>query len=801
MMLSVVFARNGNDPLNHYGLISLNDAGVSADLAGRFMATGTPVFMVHDLRIGVAQGDLIRFKDKVIYIDAAVWQTLETTGALTHLSKTPAVHLQARSKSADWKSRSDLVSNSREKKAYLLGGEMLKILEDYFGGIPGSQEMVLRFENGVMNLMAPYALLDALQFTNVRKVPKGGKPLIVSDPPNPKVFLGKEYSWTLWGADPSEPESGLRYALEGDSIPGLIWNPKEHRLEGIPTKAGTFNLVARVKNPNNAEDTLAFSLNVGQNIPPEISGEPKSRAVMGSVWSFEPYFSDPDHRGDELTVWMDSLPPGMMFNPLTSQLEWNVSDSLSRDAYRFKIFAADPAGDTTSREFSIRVLSPMLALQSMGIRFSLPWDTLVQRHEYTWQDESWLGADVQLLKIEGDDSTHYEKDPLFGTGFLRIVPQQVGIYNIRFTFLIDNSEVEMNKTFVVKPNRPPIFKSTLNTERFNEGQKVWYKPVAADPEADSVTISVVNTEGRIIRWNGEALKIWTDSPGVFSLEFVASDPYGGVSRQRISYRVETIHADWNGFSVRNQRIEDLSYWWGFYQRGIARIGVFTPKLNEVMAAAPAEEKDWFYGTVGASILGTKALARGNYFWCEGGLTFRRPTNKITTGGLMLHMDGRWKSSDRKYPWMFEMEVLAHMNQAMIVVDTSGMGAKQFRVEIEPGQAQVDIDDIDIDSLVGEYLGPAYEQVLKDMKDDNNFVYSFRFDNLFPLGAGLYTGPSYWLLHKVIPGGIEQHLGFSFRHQYEYRFLSYVQNLRMGWGGSNSPFSMYYDITLNFGYWD
>ena len=143
---STIFAKNGAEPLNHYGLTTLQDTAIGAKLMGRFKAKGQPVFLIHDPNLGLMQGDIMRFQDKAVLVDADVWQTLNDEGALGRLKVAPLVRVQAKATVPTWETRSKLVTGPREKKVYQLGAELLKILEATFGGIPSRQQMSIVFD-------------------------------------------------------------------------------------------------------------------------------------------------------------------------------------------------------------------------------------------------------------------------------------------------------------------------------------------------------------------------------------------------------------------------------------------------------------------------------------------------------------------------------------------------------------------------------------------------------------------------------------------------------------------------------
>ena len=152
---SLAHAKNGAEPLNHYSLTTLQDTAIGAKLMGRFKAKGQPVFLVHDANIGLQQGDFMRFQDRAVLVDANVWQTLNDEGALGRLKVAPLVRVQAKATVPTWETRSKLVTSPQEKKIYLLGAELLKILEATFGGIPSRQQISIVFDGTSLILHGP----------------------------------------------------------------------------------------------------------------------------------------------------------------------------------------------------------------------------------------------------------------------------------------------------------------------------------------------------------------------------------------------------------------------------------------------------------------------------------------------------------------------------------------------------------------------------------------------------------------------------------------------------------------------
>jgi hypothetical protein len=357
--------RADTEPLHHYGVAALKDGGAEAAFAARFNAQGRPLFLIGDLGKGVALGDIIRFKDKVVLINEEVWQTMKATGVLDGIRNAPVVELSARSTSGVWKSRAEL-AGGREKIAYTLGAEFITILEEYFGAIPERMELAFRFEGDRMTILAPTEMLGVLNFT--ARSEKGKKaasdpapdpkarPRIVSEPPR-RAFSGEAFAWTVWAVDPGQPSADLAYSVQSRLPPGLAWDEARHALTGRPTRPGRYEIKVKAVNAAKRADELAFDLAVAQNQPPRIWGEPDRKASPDGSWRFQPLIADPDHYSAELKVEPLALPAGLAFDRETR-------------AFTMKGAPEESGAGGGELSFGLKVTDPMGASEQRTFRFS-----------------------------------------------------------------------------------------------------------------------------------------------------------------------------------------------------------------------------------------------------------------------------------------------------------------------------------------------------------------------------------------------------------------------------------------------
>jgi hypothetical protein len=202
-------ARNGSEPLNHYGLVALSDSAVGNRLAARFKAKGHPVFLVHDISLGLSRNDIMRFSDRVVLVDDDVWSTLRVEGALAKIRTSPIIRVQGRANAASWTERAEMVSDVRQRKGFRLGAEILRVLEDNFGGSPQENQMTLVFDQGRITLLASATLMDQLALFPVRRVEPDGRPRIVSVPPDTNQFTRRPFEFRIWAVDPGDPAGTL----------------------------------------------------------------------------------------------------------------------------------------------------------------------------------------------------------------------------------------------------------------------------------------------------------------------------------------------------------------------------------------------------------------------------------------------------------------------------------------------------------------------------------------------------------------------------------------------------------------
>lgn len=771
-------ARNGAEPLNHYALTSLADSATGNRLAARFKSRGQPVFLIHDPSRGLAQGDIMRFQDRAVLVDADVWSTLQTEGALAVLKASSVVRVQAKAAIPTWESRSKLVESPHEKRAYLVGAELLKILDRNFGGIPSGQQVSLAFDGANLILLAPAELLDQLRYDNVRKVTATGAPRFVTPPP-PRLFLGKPFSWQAWAADPAEPSANLKYTLSGELPKGLAWESATHTLKGTPESEGRFPLSAEARNPDGGFDTLTFALQVKRNEPPGLARPPRTVAVAAQLWEYRAEAADPDHEGGSIRITPLHMPQGMEFDSTARSFRWNPSADLTGGSEEFALKLEDPEGAVQEARYTLQVIPASDVLWSEGIKLDLPWDTLQQGKEYRWQAGAsalaWAQQGITLLSVTGQDTTE------FVDGSLRIRPSASGEHILDFAFDMGGKPHDQQVVLPVRPDLPPRFASELGTWRIRTGQHASYRPVAVDDEGDPVRMAAEIHPGDPLRWEDDRLILETREAGTYGARLLAADPAGHLSEQWVAFKVEKAERGTAWF-LENRIQGGISTWTLSADLGTGRIGIFSPAIERVGRTPPGRiAREWPYLFFGGNLLGTAHENRGRRLWSDVGLTLRFPDHKVLTGGFYLRLLGEWTFPGSPLGRV-ELETVGHVNQALVVTDTSGLHVKF-------GDAIVEF---------AERMDRVVKEVIRAGTARDNTVLFTRLEGWSRLGYGFWAGPGIWREDMPNLHRYEQRIGAGLRYQARFSDAMAVNTLRVGWGAAGVGWTAYWSgrVSLN-----
>jgi len=772
-----------NMPLVHMGVIPLTNQPTADMFSQRFSAQGPPLFYVSDINKGVSQGDIIRFRNKAVLIDGNVWQTMQNTGVLSYLRDIPVITLNARAHSEIWDARSKQVLEDLEAKGYTLGKEMLKIFENYFGTAPSDMELVIKFSDRQMKLIAPKLLINELKYTNVTKKVKSDDTLFFVSKLQELVFKDHPFEFKVWAVDPSEPSGLLSYKLNSPLPSGLTWDQAHHSLSGTPDTEGNWLLEFSVQNSSNKTAVMNCSLYVKTNTAPRITMKIDEDLVSETTYHFYPFISDAEHTLDQLKISIVDIPDGMSFNQDKKEIVWKTPSVEKDTIIDFIIEVKDPL-DAVSQEkiYSCIVRSDNLTVK-VTADLKLPVDTLVQGQKYIWPEEMFTGSGFQgkkleLVNVKGDNLTRFSENENYDGKCLIICPLNSGIHKLTFTFVCDTLTVDITKNLFVKEKTPPVFVSSLTSNSFQLNQKAFYTPVVFDNGNDSLNIIITDAnKNKTVIMNGTPFQLPADSCGLFTFLFTASDSFGNTAQQHIYYSVE---ANKNKYCLYLKHPHKKSIDIGLKTRGF-RVGFYSADFFKTIKSGflgiNTFQSPFLY--IGANLFGHKLDQADNHFFVDLGLSARIYDEKLIGGGILMQMQVDYRK-DSGSPWKFEGLFNLVIKQAFLVTDTTGYAKKILESDPEP------------------YIKKLFAILNAYTQNDNvGFVLLLR--TLYQFPAGFHIGPSIYMQEnlykkpknkevelpelnesKATGNFIIQRTGLCISHDLYLKRIKFSQYLDIGW---------------------
>jgi hypothetical protein len=184
---------------------------------------------------------------------------------------------------------------------------------------------------------------------------KNNRPPEISGNPPKVATVGVTYSFTPTASDPD----GDRLWFKVRNKPGWAnFDSRTGRLWGKPQREGSYDEIRIVVTDGREKDRLPkFTISVeaqgGENMPPEISGEPPEFAPIGELYSFVPDASDPD--GDRLTFTALNVPGWAEFNAATGEIS-GVPQADDEGIYGdISVTVSDGVSTASTPAFSITV--------------------------------------------------------------------------------------------------------------------------------------------------------------------------------------------------------------------------------------------------------------------------------------------------------------------------------------------------------------------------------------------------------------------------------------------------------------
>lgn len=775
--------------LGSFGVATLPDESVAQRLRTRFHAAGAPIFLLGNPTSGLQQGDILRFRDRAFLVDADVWQTLATEGALKALRQSPVVRLQASANPGAWSARARIVKGVRERKLYEFGSNLLRDLDRATGGVPDGQKMFFSLEGGQLLITAPAAFLDKLKSVagpaatetpREKPVPRG-RPRWIGAPPAESLWVGEGLDWIGWARDDSGgPTTDFGYEARGDLPGGIRWDPIARRICGTPVDTGSFR-IALVAEDELGSDSLIWRPRVRKSPPPGLLGEP-SICAAGRAWSFRATPWSERFPGSRIEIVPDSMPSGMVWDSALRTLSWTPSDS-QVGAHSFSLDAMDPAKGRFHRAWSVSVVARRdLQVASRGVRVDLPWDTLLERRSYGWNPgwllSQWNRDGIVLDSVDGDG------DPKWDGAALVFRPTRPGTLALRFHFRVGESLRVVEETLPVRPYLPPRFRGWVGGSVLHEGEVRTYRPDAEDPQGGPVAVTAEIPADAPIAWDGTILTVSPRSPGAWSVLLRAKDSLGNQAQQRVAFqcaprwtRTPWIETRWEA---------GMQPWMVGWDLGPGRIGLFTPDLERMIGWRTLIRQDWPFLFGGVDFLGVESRRAGNSLGLDLGLTLRFPDENVLTGGFMGRLHGTART-DAVLPVVFEGEILAWIRQGMMLTDSTSFWGMIYS---RTGMGTDSADD--------ERYGRILDRIMADDFEKRNLVLFSRLEGWVPLAWDIWGGLGLWRQDIPLANRYEQRVGPGLRWRPSGRFGEFEASIRTGWGPARSGWSAWGDLRWSGG---
>lgn len=321
----------------------------------------------------------------------------------------------------------------------------------------------------------------------------------------------------------------------------------------------------------------------------------------------------------------------------------------------------------------------------------------------------------------------------------------------------------------------------MGTWRIRTGQHASYRPVAVDDEGDPVWMAAEVPPGGPLRWEEDRLVLQTEQAGTYGARLLASDPAGHLTEQWVAFKVEKAQRGPAWF-LENRIQSGISTWALSVDLGTGRLGIFTPAIERVGTVPRGRiAREWPYLYFGGNLLGTANEDRGRRLWTDIGLTLRFPDPKVMTGGFYLRLLGEWTFPGSPIGRV-EFEAAGHVNQAMVVTDSSGLKVKY-------GDAIVEFAER-FDGIVNEVISASTAR-------DNTALFT-RLEGWSRLGWGFWAGPGLWREDMPNAHRYEQRIGGGLRYQARLGDAMAVNTLRAGWGAAGVGWTVYWTgrVSLN-----
>ncbi|MFN7841532.1 MAG: putative Ig domain-containing protein [Pirellula sp.] len=362
-------------------------------------------------------------------------------------------------------------------------------------------------------------------------VQNGNLPPVFHSQPILEIGAGSNWKYQPIANDPN-----------GDSIEFSLLNAPENMQmgpSGLLTYSSTGQGLHHVKiladDKKGGTAVQEFLLEVGDNTPPEIKSNPKTKSIKGREYRYPIDVFDADSDLVRVSLDQSSLDSGIII--VGSTLSWSPQ---STGVFAIQLFATDEHGATTIQQFSLEVVEPVDGNTAPEI--------ISQARGPGMKDSHWA---YQLIAFDLEDDPitfSLQAGPSSATitpqtGILNWLPTNHGLFEFTVT-ATDSSGAQSKQKFslTVLPNSPPRFVSTIKSKlEVNQLHEQTLVVVDPNPE-DSVTYSLrivrnlseqsdgfsipqINRDTGLLNW-------LPDTSGVYELVFEARDKSGAIASKR-----------------------------------------------------------------------------------------------------------------------------------------------------------------------------------------------------------------------------------------------------------------------------
>ena len=318
-----------------------------------------------------------------------------------------------------------------------------------------------------------------------------------------------------------DPEGNtVRYTLlEGPG--GMVLNSTNGLLNWTPLAPGTVKVTLAVEDPQGAQGTQSFTLEVAQsNQTPEITSIAPTTAMTGTAYHYTIAASDPEN--DTLSYHLQVSPQGMTIDPQHGQIEWLPQNP---GIYAITVQVQDPQGAAATQSYAITVQA---APQPPVITSEPPRNAIVDsRYQYPVIATDSVGEVLTYQLIEGPLGMQLNPE----TGMLQWIPVDAGRFTITLQVedlggLVQQQSYVLNVVNAATDQAPSL--QPIGSQPIILGTPFTLQLSGSDPQGQPVTYGVrplplplhaeLNAHTGVFTFKPQA-----DQAGDYQLTFYASD--------------------------------------------------------------------------------------------------------------------------------------------------------------------------------------------------------------------------------------------------------------------------------------